>query len=479
MTFELHIPGFDSSRLVKLSPIERRQVLLEQADLSRSSGPWISFRRAEPIFDAINAGEGIGYNASPLFGVLHHPAAWSDDPQHSLGEIEPALRNFAARDPQFAKNIQARVLPREKIRAYIAANIIEQFSDQLDTLQSSCQDIVHQKGRQIPGFDTAVSIEGRRLTVRFRDNQIDPCLALLTQRILIDQVEPGCVVANLPLNLSSVDFEFLADRLAFVWEPDQKPSVSSLSFDDDWGVLRDHRSQFQFHAHMLDYKRMIAEGISRPPELELDFVQSLLPTSLSMAEVVLVTDENWSDYRDAVARMQELVYEPARQTAIEKFDVLMDDEFGYGLLVLLDKQIAGMVFIGPLELFPEERGTQDDPFRCDRHTMYTLDLTIAQEFRGSLGKMMKQAITLMTVAEGHSAIHGRNRDRLARGMWAINLGLGSFETRRLVNDYPDQQAHRDCIYYRCPLRWPNSVPLDPGKLDGSDGFAEMARIVND
>jgi hypothetical protein len=177
--------------------------------------------------------------------------------------------------------------------------------------------------------------------------------------------------------------------------------------------------------------------------------------------------------------MQELVYEPARQTAIEKFDVLMDDKFGYGLLVLLDKQIAGMVFIGPLELFPEERGTQDDPFRSDRHTMYTLDLTIAQEFRGSLGKMMKQAITLMTVAEGHSAIHGRNRDRLARGMWAINLGLGSFETKRLLNDYPDQHAYRDCIYYRCPLRWPSSVPLDPGKLNGSDGFAEMARIVND
>ena len=42
---------------------------------------------------------------------------------------------------------------------------------------------------------------------------------------------------------------------------------------------------------------------------------------------------------------------------------------------------------------------------------------------------------------------------MARGMWAINMSLGSFELQRLVDDYPDDGLFRDCIYYRCPLEW--------------------------
>lgn len=487
MNLELHIPGFDAQSLIALSPQDRRKLILERADFVVSSGPWISLAQSEPIFDAIDAGAGIGYNASPLFGVLHHPSAWSNDSSStSFEELVPVFQRFLEHQKTSSRFGVSRIVnclnqhatPRDRIRHYIAENIIDQFDDQVAILESTGTDLIRQKAKQIPGFDTAVCVQGQTMTVRFRENEADPCLALLSQRILAAPDAKGQVELKLPLSLSSVDFEFLIDRVAFVWEPNQKPALAFLGFDDDWGVLRDHRSQYMFHAHLLDYKRLLAEGANRAPELELDFLQSLLPPALASSDVVLVTSENWPSHRDAVERMQKLVYEPARQTAIEKFDALMADEYGFGLLVLADQEIAGMAFIGPLTLFPEERGTLDDPYRANRRTMYTLDLTIAPEFRGSLGKIMKQAITLMTAAEGHHAIHGRNRDHLARGMWAINLGLGSYELKRLLNDYPDDHQYRDCIYYRCPLRWSDSAPLPSNLQSPSVGYAQMARIVN-
>jgi GNAT superfamily N-acetyltransferase len=113
-----------------------------------------------------------------------------------------------------------------------------------------------------------------------------------------------------------------------------------------------------------------------------------------------------------------------------------------------------MAFCGPLSCFLQERGVADDPYLADQKTFYMLDLTVAPGFRGrGLGRIMKNAITLLSINRGVNAIHGRNRDRLARAMWAINLSLGSYEQQHLFDDYPDAKPFRDCLYYRCPLQW--------------------------
>ena len=82
-----------------------------------------------------------------------------------------------------------------------------------------------------------------------------------------------------------------------------------------------------------------------------------------------------------------------------------------------------------------------------------MDLTVAPQFHGGVGRIMKQAQMLLAIENDVSAILGRNRDRLAAGMWAINLSLGSYELQNLKDDYPDGGEFRDCIYYRCPLKW--------------------------
>jgi hypothetical protein len=323
-----------------------------------------------------------------------------------------------------------------------------------------------------------IRFEGQRIFVQFPESCTNPTDELFSLGILVDRIDSRVVSCHLPLSLNSTDFEFLIDRIATVWESRRLPASPALRFDDDWATLRDHQPQYQFHAHLLAYKLAMAAGRPISLSAELDFVHQMLPSSLSAANVVYLTAENWSQFRRHVAEMQTRTYEPSRQTAIEKFDALIDDPHGFGLIVLMIDEVAGMVFVGPLELFPDERGTLDDPFRSDRHTMYTLDLTVAPDYRGSLGRIMKQAVTLMLVTTGHNAIHGRNRDRLAGGMWAINLGLGSYELKRLIDDYPDQNPYRDCIYYRCPLRWPKSVSLEHIHFEEPQTFFELAKVVN-
>ena len=115
------------------------------------------------------------------------------------------------------------------------------------------------------------------------------------------------------------------------------------------------------------------------------------------------------------------------------------------MLILDRDRIVAMAFAGPLRLFADTRGVADDPCFCDPTVVYMLDLTVAPEYRGRLGRVLKQAITMLAVTRGVTAIHGRNRDRAAAGMWAINLALGSYATQYLVDDYPDSEPYRDCI----------------------------------
>ena len=174
--------------------------------------------------------------------------------------------------------------------------------------------------------------------------------------------------------------------------------------------------------------------------------------------VDLVNRENYPQFREQILSMQIEVYEPARRTPAEEFDMLFESDNPLAIVVSNDQRIAAMVFAGRLSLFRELHGGIDtDPFVDDPTVYYSMDLTVASEYRGGVGRLMKQALVLLAVESGVSAIHGRNRDRLAAGMWAINLSLGSYELQHLVDDYQDDEEFRDCIYYRCPLRWSHSL----------------------
>ncbi len=218
----------------------------------------------------------------------------------------------------------------------------------------------------------------------------------------------------------------------------------------------DTKPYFEFHEKFLDSKLSLLQQQQTADHDVPEFIRRSLksggidPDSVS---IVFPDERSWQDYRQRVYELQASVYEPLRQTSIEKFDRLIVAENSLAILVCKGDQIVAMAFAAPPANFPAERGLRSDPHFHDPRTVYMLDLTVVPGYRGGVGRIMKQAICLLAQTRGLSAVQGRNRDRLARSMWAINLSLGSYCTRVLHDDYLDDEEFCDCMMYRCGVDW--------------------------
>lgn len=248
---------------------------------------------------------------------------------------------------------------------------------------------------------------------------------------------------------------------------------------------------FAFHERLIREKLATLE--QRIPIAEVDVVR-ILDTQIrelglrdSRLSVRLLNRESYPKYRDKILQVQVDVYEPARQTPGEDFDRVFASDRPLAIVVEKSGAIIGMAFAGPLNQFQFVHGVASDPFHDRADAAYMVDATVAASYRGGLGRILKQAIVLLAIAKGYRTIHGRNRDQLARGMWAINLSLGSFVTQHLENDYDDAEKHRDCLYYRCPVVWePPKLYLSRG-IEAPFGISDLtpefvsrnlAKVVN-
>ena len=244
---------------------------------------------------------------------------------------------------------------------------------------------------------------------------------------------------------------------------------------------------FDFHARFLSGKIKALQG--QPPLTggADEYLRTALADVGIQASIVFLTESNWPAYRQQVWDLQGVIYEPLRQTEISKFDLLIAAANSIAFVVLEKGKVIAMAFAAPPSNFPRERGVPEDPHFLDPHTGYMLDLTVVRKYQGKLGRIVKQAMCLAAQSKGLQAIQGRNRDRLARGMWAINLSLGSYATRVLKDDYPDDHAFRDCLMYRCGLVWePEPLnlscgvnrPLDSADLSEEFCVQNMSAVTN-
>ena len=235
----------------------------------------------------------------------------------------------------------------------------------------------------------------------------------------------------------------------------------------------DVQANYDFHQQFLQGKldRLLAkQRDSHEEENAVVSIESFLRHALDAEaiphdelELVMLDRSNYPDYREAIWQMQLKVYEPLRQTPMEKFDQLIAAINHLAFLLTCQGEVVAMAFAAPPANFPGERGVREDRYFDDPQTVYMLDLTVAPQHRGKLGRIMKQTLCLLAQKRGLSAVQGRNRDRLARGMWAINLSLGAINTRVLENDYLDDEDFRDCLVYRCGLDWkPTPIHLSDG-----------------
>ncbi|PIP96193.1 MAG: hypothetical protein COW00_19720 [Bdellovibrio sp. CG12_big_fil_rev_8_21_14_0_65_39_13] len=190
------------------------------------------------------------------------------------------------------------------------------------------------------------------------------------------------------------------------------------------------------------------------PEAELMKQMSKLFGESSSSELVFIDKNNFEKFREKIVRMQQLNYEPARQTKIEKFEDAALNPSSICLALIKNDEIEAMSFASPLKINPTERGVKRDPYFNDEGVLYMLDVTVNKEGQGhGLGRQIKYATSLMAQSRGLKRIHGRNRDRLAAPMLSINLSLGGHELFYIHEDYPDNEDYRDVFYYTSPLKW--------------------------
>ena len=435
----------------------------------------------------------LGYNASPLFGIAHHAQTWTgeattEESGRIANAVERLRRRWARRhaDDSLGRwlpsldappGLAAAPLPspRRDLATYIVGSMLDQYADQVERIERQS---AHHAARLQASFPAVIaSVEAVGLDVRVSIDSAQDVQQLIDRRFLfgLDFASEAPHRIDFHFNLA-----FRDSTLDRFWQQFHN-LVASLGTDrpveaPTVGI------EWTDPAPSLDFIRQMAElrGASAASRTVADqsiavqYLDSLLDAASSdRLRTVVLQPATYPGYRQRILDLQVEVYEPARQSPPEEFDAVFESGRPVAVLVMDGERIAGMGLAGPLVLYPEVRGVAGDPFRHDPHVLYMVDVTVRSDYRGGMGRWIKNAVALRALEMGYSAIHGRNRDRVARGMWAINLSLGSYELQYLRDDYPDEGAYRDCLYYRCPLVWPAGIGLPCLTAE------EIARKIND
>lgn len=175
-------------------------------------------------------------------------------------------------------------------------------------------------------------------------------------------------------------------------------------------------------------------------------------TSKSSIRVEGLTPQLWPRVRAQVAEIENGAYEPARRTGIEDFDEVVADSRGVSLIACAGAKVAGFCVAGPLESFPAVNGTCSDSNWGRSNTLYTVDTTVAEAYRGQgVARLLKQRQLVAARAAGYSFVVGRVRIGFADAIWKISSDLGAVQIQHLENEYADGLMPNTCIYYRIPV----------------------------
>ena len=430
----------------------------------------------------------LGHVASPMCGVLQYLESWTGEWSEEMERIKTAYLGLLERTkdqlcgrvrlvpferPGPDANSNTNRYPALMIYQYIAVSMLDQFADSHQQLSDSIESNATRLLDEYSNLFVRKFVDGPNFEFgfEFKDEQLYWQFEKALQKAGIQnkRIESNWALPNRfpdqPAGTKRCVFSLnlaYRDHIDLFW---QRVNLALQNFEDETfhfetcqlDDVPSHSSSlaFQHGFQAAQSKRSAPKEFEAKQYLEAEFERrgfGLKP--------VIVSSENYSDFRDRILQMQDEVYEPVRRSPPEEFDMLFASENPLSIVVLDGDKLAAMAFAGRLSLFTQERGVSSDPFINDPSVYYSMDLTVAADYRGGTGTLMKQAMVMLAIDNGVTAIHGRNRDRLAAGMWAINLSLGSYELQHLPDDYPDAEPFRDCIYYRCPLTWDRKLTAD-------------------
>jgi acetylornithine/succinyldiaminopimelate/putrescine aminotransferase/GNAT superfamily N-acetyltransferase len=300
----------------------------------------------------------------------------------------------------------------------------------------------------------------------------------------------GAQTLRFRMNLSfgEKDLNFLFERLDFICRELFLNEVHPLPTHVETDCT-DSNETYDWHELLITTKLEKLQGKEIDGKKVFTQIEKLL-TGKSDTQLIEISADNFLTYRQDIINLEKKVYEPARQTDIEKFEhtVLNRNSLCLGILNNSDKKLVGIAFAGPLKLYPLERGVRMDPNFNEEDSLYMLDVTVDPALQGSgLGRGLKYALQALALTKGIKRIQGRNRDRLAAAMLNINLSLGAIEQNYIREDYPDFESHRDVFYYTSRADWKKpkihlsrgtTIPLSVNSLNKDYFDMQMPFAVN-
>lgn len=429
--------------------------------------------RVPLIYDEIQTGFHLGrtFFWHRQFELSDGGQAWI--PDFVIAAKKAQLGVILSRDPI---NPKIDVCAASLIRGYINASMLDQFGEEISVAERRVQENLHSLVDKHRGVIGRPRNQGWAFAFDFKDAEsLQRAIALRFEHGLIFY-QAGDRTARFRLNLSFHDseidlvFEQLDSLLTRLADANARPATPVL----DLPTVTRH---FDFHRKLITEKLAAQQGRFRGArDIAADLAVQLRELEVDEAgiEVKILDPDNYPNYRQRILQIQVEVYEPARQTPGEDFDRVFAAPRPLAVVVEQGEKILGMAFAGRLGDFGEVSGVSTDPLRDHDDAAYMVDTTVMPPLRGVLGRYLKQAIVQLAIARGYRTMHGRNRDHLARGMWAINLSLGSSVSQWLVDDYHDAEQYRDCLYYQCPVSWsPPRVHLSRG-IEAPLGWSDLS-----
>lgn len=349
------------------------------------------------------------------------------------------------------------------IRGYAHAISLDQAQKRIHEMESLVTPRIHKLIEKHPDFLSRPRTNGLAFAIDIHDPKLLNKMVDLRFKHGLLYYPAGDKTLRFRLNTSfcEKDLDFLFDRLDAIclelFKGIEAPLPTHVETED-----RDAKDLYEWHTLLVENK------LSKIGSKNLNAQEILAKAEMYMRKkgnfkIIEINPNNFLNYRNQIIDLEKNVYEPARQTDIEKFEhtVLHPNSLCLGVLdeSNSNNQLVAIAFAGPLKLYPLERGVRNDPFFNDEETLYMLDLTCHPSAQGTgLGRMLKYTLQSMALSKGIKRIHGRNRDRLAGAMLSINLSLGSTELQYMKEDYPDFETHRDVFYYTSRTDWKNQLP---------------------
>ncbi len=184
----------------------------------------------------------------------------------------------------------------------------------------------------------------------------------------------------------------------------------------------------------------------------------------------------WAEHRDAIIAIEEAAYEPERRDEESFLQGIVDHPEGIVLLAEEAGVLKGFSFAAPLEHFEAVAGPDADPHLHRKDTLYSADVTVAQEARGQgIGAALKDAQVREALQSReadlgrprYAFITGRNRIGHTLEMGAINARYGAYPVRVYSGQYGTSDG--EAAYYRIPIRRTDRRAFFPGVSSGPRG----------